>query len=83
MQYNKYMYKVVCIFLGFLMLQTASFQSQAQKKTGEQDALVVMDGTLENFPIVVAAFNFMFLGGSMGSVVGEKFVRGVNLAMEK
>ena len=57
--------------------------SQAQKKTGEQDALVVMDGTVENFPIVAAAFNFMFLGGSMGSVVGEKFVRGVNLAMEK
>lgn len=56
---------------------------QAQKKTEEQDALVVMDGTVEGFPVVAAAFNFMFLGGSMGSVVGEKFVRGVKLAMEK
>ncbi len=57
--------------------------SQAQKKTDEKDALVVMEGTVESFPVVAAAFNFMFLGGSMGSVVGEKFVRGVNLAMEK
>lgn len=57
--------------------------SQAQKKTNEQDALVVMEGTVENFPVVTAAFNFMFLGGSMGSVVGEKFVRGVQLAIEK
>ncbi|AJC48593.1 acetyl-CoA carboxylase carboxyltransferase subunit beta [Allofrancisella guangzhouensis] len=57
--------------------------SQAQKKTSEKDALVVMDGTVEGFPVVAAAFNFMFLGGSMGSVVGEKFVRGVKLAMEK
>ncbi|KEI35199.1 acetyl-coenzyme A carboxyl transferase beta chain [Francisella sp. W12-1067] len=57
--------------------------SQAQKKTDEKDALVVMQGTVEGFPVVAAAFNFMFLGGSMGSVVGEKFVRGVKLAMEK
>lgn len=57
--------------------------AQAQKKTGEQDALVVMDGTVKGFPVVAAAFNFMFLGGSMGSVVGEKFARGVKLAMEK
>lgn len=57
--------------------------SQAQKKTEEQDALVVMEGTVEGFPVVAAAFNFMFLGGSMGSVVGEKFIRGVKLAMEK
>ena len=57
--------------------------SQAQKKTQEEDALVVMDGTVEGYPVVAAAFNFMFLGGSMGSVVGEKFVRGVNLAMER
>ncbi len=57
--------------------------SQAQKKTGEQDALVVMEGTVNGLPVVAASFNFMFLGGSMGSVVGEKFVRGVNLAMAK
>lgn len=42
-----------------------------------------MEGTVKGFPVVAAAFNFMFLGGSMGSVVGEKFVRGVKLAIEK
>lgn len=56
--------------------------SQAQKKTKENDALVVMSGTLKGKPIVVAAFNFGFMGGSMGSVVGEKFVRGVNKSLE-
>ena len=56
--------------------------SQAQKKTQEPDALVVMSGTLKGKPIVVAAFNFNFMGGSMGSVVGEKFVRGVNKSLE-
>ena len=56
--------------------------SQAQKKTQEPDALVVMSGTLKGKPIVVAAFNFGFMGGSMGSVVGEKFVRGVNKSVE-
>lgn len=57
--------------------------SQAKKKTGEEDALVVKEGTVNGLPVVAASFNFMFLGGSMGSVVGEKFVRGVNLAIEK
>ncbi|NOR79724.1 MAG: acetyl-CoA carboxylase carboxyltransferase subunit beta [Methyloprofundus sp.] len=56
--------------------------SQAQKKTKENDALVVMSGTLKGQPIVAAAFNFSFMGGSMGSVVGEKFVRGVNKSLE-
>lgn len=42
-----------------------------------------MEGTVKGFPVVAAAFNFMFLGGSMGSVVGEKFVRGVKLAIEE
>lgn len=56
--------------------------SQAQKKTKENDALVVMSGTLKNQPIVVAAFSFSFMGGSMGSVVGERFVRGVNKSLE-
>ncbi|MCK5728955.1 MAG: acetyl-CoA carboxylase carboxyltransferase subunit beta [Methylococcales bacterium] len=56
--------------------------SQAQKKTKENDALVVMEGLLQGHPIVVAAFNFSFMGGSMGSVVGERFVLGVNRALE-
>lgn len=56
--------------------------SQAQKKTKENDALVVMSGTLKGQPIVAAAFNFSFMGGSMGSVVGERFVRGVNKSLE-
>ena len=48
---------------------------QAQRATGEKDALVVMQGAVNTVPVVVAAFEFRFLGGSMGSVVGEKFVR--------
>jgi acetyl-CoA carboxylase carboxyl transferase subunit beta len=57
--------------------------SQAQKKTGEKDALIVMSGKLKGKPLVVAAFEFSFMGGSMGSVVGERFVRGVNQALEQ
>lgn len=57
--------------------------SQAQKQTGERDGLVVYSGLLKGRPVVSAAFNFSFMGGSMGSVVGEKFVRGVNAALEK
>ena len=49
--------------------------SSAQKSTGEKDALVVMKGALETLPIVVAAFEFAFHGGSMGYVVGERFTR--------
>ena len=51
--------------------------AQAQQKTHETDALVVKRGTLRGLPVVVAAFDFNFMGGSMGSVVGERFVRGV------
>ncbi|HEX6999790.1 MAG TPA: acetyl-CoA carboxylase, carboxyltransferase subunit beta [Gammaproteobacteria bacterium] len=51
--------------------------SQAQKQTGERDALVVMAGTVKAIPVVAAAFEFRFMGGSMGSVVGERFVRAV------
>jgi acetyl-CoA carboxylase carboxyl transferase subunit beta len=54
----------------------------AQKATGEKDALIVMRGTLYNNPVVAAAFEFSFMGGSMGSVVGERFVRAVNAALE-
>ncbi len=52
--------------------------SQAQKQSNENDALVVMKGSLHGREIVAAAFDFSFMGGSMGSVVGERFVRGVN-----
>ncbi|MEQ1528106.1 MAG: acetyl-CoA carboxylase, carboxyltransferase subunit beta [Methylococcales bacterium] len=55
---------------------------QAQKQTKENDALVVMKGQLLGSDIVAAAFDFNFMGGSMGSVVGERFVRGVNKSLE-
>ncbi len=57
--------------------------SEAQKKVKERDALIVMEGTLEGEGLVAAAFEFAFMGGSMGSVVGEKFVLGVERAIEK
>ncbi len=56
--------------------------SQAQKSTGERDALVVVKGCLAGMPIVASAFEFRFIGGSMGAVVGERFVRGVTAALE-
>ena len=56
--------------------------SSAQKNTGEKDALVVMKGELQGMPIVVAAFEFSFLGGSMASVVGARFVKGVEYCLE-
>lgn len=56
---------------------------QAQKSTGEKDALVVMTGKVKGLPLVAAAFEFSFMGGSMGSVVGERFVRGVNICVER
>lgn len=52
-----------------------------QKKTGEKDALVVMEGLLKEKPVVVAVFEYSFIGGSMGAVVGEKFVRGIERAL--
>ena len=55
----------------------------AQRDTGESDALVVMQGSVCTVPVVVAVFEFNFMGGSMGSVVGERFVRGVQLATEQ
>ncbi len=57
--------------------------SQAQKKTGEKDALVVMEGQLKGLPLIAAAFEFAFMGGSMGSVVGEKFTRAVLACIER
>lgn len=56
--------------------------NQAQKLTGEQDAMVVMMGQLKDIPLVVCVFEFEFLGGSMGSVVGERFVRAVDTAIQ-
>jgi acetyl-CoA carboxylase carboxyl transferase subunit beta len=56
--------------------------TQAQKSTGEKDALIVMAGTLKGLEIVAAAFEFRFMGGSMGSVVGERFVRAVQHCLE-
>ena len=56
--------------------------SAATKATGEKDALVVVQGALKEMPIVAAAFEFSFMGGSMGSVVGERFVQGVNKCIE-
>lgn len=56
---------------------------QAQKKTGEKDALVAFEGTLGGKPIVAVAFAFSFHGGSMGYAVGEKFTRAANIALER
>jgi len=56
---------------------------QAQKATSESDALVVMKGQLKGLPLVVAAFEFKFMGGSMGSVVGERFVRAVDTCVQE
>ncbi|MBL4773722.1 MAG: acetyl-CoA carboxylase carboxyltransferase subunit beta [Alcanivoracaceae bacterium] len=56
---------------------------QAQKKTGEKDALIVMTGKLLGQEIVASAFSFNYMGGSMGSVVGEKFVRAAHIALQR
>lgn len=55
---------------------------ESQKAIAEKDALVVMQGSIKAVPAVVAAFEFRFMGGSMGSVVGERFVRGVQTAID-
>jgi acetyl-CoA carboxylase carboxyl transferase subunit beta len=57
--------------------------SAAQKETGEKDALIAMRGTLQRMPVVACAFEFSFMGGSMGSIVGERFVRAANVALEQ
>ena len=56
--------------------------SQAQKETGENDALIAMTGLLKGQPVVACAFEFRFMGGSMGSVVGEKFARAATYSRE-
>jgi len=55
----------------------------AKRDTGEDDALIVHQGSIHAVPVIVAVFEFSFMGGSMGSVVGERFVRGVQLAIEQ
>jgi len=55
----------------------------AQKNTGEQDALVVIKGQLNGLPVVACCFEFGFMGGSMGAVVGARFVRAVNVCLEE
>ncbi len=55
----------------------------AMESTGETDAMVVMGGAIHTIPVVVACFEFAFMGGSMGSVVGERFVRGAQTALEQ
>lgn len=56
---------------------------QAQAQTGERDALVAMQGCLFKLPVVACAFEYHFIGGSMGSAVGEKFVQAVNTAADR
>jgi acetyl-CoA carboxylase carboxyl transferase subunit beta len=56
---------------------------EARRETEEDDALVVMQGSVCAVPLVAAVFEFRFLGGSMGSVVGERFVRGVQASIEQ
>jgi acetyl-CoA carboxylase carboxyl transferase subunit beta len=56
---------------------------EALENTGETDALVVMGGSVMSIELVAACFEFDFMGGSMGSVVGERFVRGVETAIEQ
>jgi len=56
---------------------------EAEKATGETEALIVMQGAIRNVPLIVAAFEFEFMGGSMGSAVGERFVRGVHACLDQ
>lgn len=57
--------------------------STAQKGTGEKDALIVVKGKVNGTPVVVAAFEFNFIGGSMGAVVGEKFTQAINICIDE
>lgn len=57
--------------------------SAAQKATGEKDALIAMRGDMKGMPIVAVAFDFRFMGGSMGAVVGERFVQAANVAIKE
>ena len=56
--------------------------TESKRKSGENDALIVMEGSVKDVKLIACAFDFNFMGGSMGSVVGEKFVRAVNLSID-
>jgi len=56
---------------------------EAKRNSGEDDSVVVLQGSIHALPVVVAAFEFTFMGGSMGSVAGERFVRGIQVALEQ
>jgi acetyl-CoA carboxylase carboxyl transferase subunit beta len=56
--------------------------SEAMEQTGETDALIALGGSIQSVPVIVACFEFEFMGGSMGSVVGERFVRAAEMALE-
>ena len=66
-----------------LLLRLKDRLASNQKLTGEKDALLTFKGDVEGVPVVVAAFEFSFLGGSMGAIVGEKFVRAVKLCLDE
>ena len=66
-----------------MLKNTKTVLTDAQKKTGEKDALVAMSGSVKGIPVVAVAFEFAFHGGSMGYAVGEKFTRAANLALAK
>jgi len=71
-------------FLKFVDSRRYTERLQADAiESNETDALVVMQGAIKTIPVVVAAFEFRFMGGSMGSVVGERFIRGVQSAIEQ
>ncbi len=71
-------------FLKFVDSRRYSDRLDADStESGESDALVVMQGAIKTLPVVIAAFEFRFMGGSMGSVVGERFVRGVQSAIDQ
>ncbi len=57
--------------------------TEAMEQTGETDALIAIGGSIKSVPVVVACFEFEFMGGSMGSVVGERFVRAAEMALEQ
>lgn len=68
-------------FLGFKDVEPYKNRiSKAQKATGEKDSMIAMSGMLKNIPVVACAFEFDFMGASMGSVVGERFKRAADLA---
>ncbi len=71
-------------FLKFKDLKKYSSRiADASSQTGESDALVTITGCIKSIPVVISCFEFEFMGGSMGSVVGEKFVRGVEYSLDK